>query len=115
MPHTQLTDEEIEEQYPSLEAVDDLDLPDLSRLEDESLYAAGMRVVQDILRAMSEVGRTRRQGGVNELNDLQANGERRSGPRKESRHDHFGFKPGGAARTAQEDVDTACAVKGNLS
>ena len=46
----------------SLEAVEDLDLPDLPRLEDEQLYAAGMRVVQDILNEMSEVGRTRKQG-----------------------------------------------------
>ena len=41
MPHVQLTEEEIAKHYPSLEAVDDLDLPDLSRLEDEQLYAAG--------------------------------------------------------------------------
>jgi len=93
MPHVQLTHEEIEKYYPSLEAVDDLDLPDLSRLEDEQLYAAGMRVVQNILQEMSEVGRTRRQGGVRGLNDLPANEERRSGSRKENRHNHFGFKP----------------------
>jgi len=62
MPHVELSVEQLEEQYPSLEAVEDLDLPDLSRLEDEQLYAAGMRVVQDILNEMSEVGRTRKQG-----------------------------------------------------
>jgi hypothetical protein len=62
MPHVELSAGQLEEQYPSLEAVDDLDLPDLSRLEDEQLYAAGMRVVQDILNEMSEVGRTRKQG-----------------------------------------------------
>ena len=66
MPHNHLTPRQLEEQYPSLEAVEDLDLPDLSRLEDEQLYSAGMRVVQDILREMSEVGRTRRQGGTSE-------------------------------------------------
>ena len=71
-----------------------------------------MRVVQNILRELSEVGRARRQGGVSESNDLPANKERRrSGPRKESRYDHFGFKPGGATRTAQEGVDIACAVE----
>ena len=53
MLHVQLTHEEVEKEYPSLEAVDDLDLPDLSRLEDEQPYAAGMRVVQNILREMS--------------------------------------------------------------
>ena len=64
MPHVQMSAAQLEVEYPSLEAVEDLDLPDLSRLEDEQLYAAGMRVVHDILHEMSEVGRTRRQGGT---------------------------------------------------
>ena len=111
MPHVQPTCEEIAKHYPSLGAVDDLDLPDLSRLEDEQLYAAGMDVVQNILREMSEVGRTRRQGGISELSDLPANQEGRSGPRKEKGHDYRGFSPGGAIRTAQEGVDIGCAVE----
>jgi hypothetical protein len=64
MPHVEMSEEQLELEFPSLEAVDDLDLPDLSRLEDEQLYAAGMRVVQEILQEMSEVGRTRKQGGT---------------------------------------------------
>ena len=64
MPHVQLRAGQLEKEYPSFEAVEDLDLPDLPRLEDEQLYAAGMRLVQDILRKMSEVGRTRRRGGT---------------------------------------------------
>ena len=49
MPHNYLDATQLEQQYPSLEAVEDLDIPDLSRLEDEQLYAAGMNVAQGIL------------------------------------------------------------------
>ena len=59
MPHYQLNEHDLEVQFPSLVAVEDNDIVDLARLEDESLYAAGMKVVQDIIREMSEVGRTR--------------------------------------------------------
>jgi hypothetical protein len=94
MPHNLLTTQQLQEQYPSLEAVEDLDLPDLSKLEDEQLYSAGMRVVQDILREMSEVGRTRKQGGTTE--DAKPNdkkdGFKRGGEAKD------GFKRGGGAR-----------------
>ena len=34
-------------------------LDDLTRLEDDQLYFAGMKVVQDILREMTVIGRTR--------------------------------------------------------
>ena len=73
-----------------------------------------MRVVQNIRVEMSEAGRARRQGGVGKLNGLQADEGRRSGPRKESRHDLCGFKAGGVIRTAQEDVETACAIERSL-
>ena len=53
MPHNEHSLLELDKLYPSLEAVEDLDLPDLSRLEDDKLYAAGMTVVQEILREMS--------------------------------------------------------------
>ena len=62
VPHIQMSPEQLENEYPSPVVVDDLDLPDLSRLEDEKLYVAGMKVVQDISHEMTEVGRTRRQG-----------------------------------------------------
>jgi hypothetical protein len=95
MPHNHLTPQQLEEQYPSLEAVEDLDLPDLSRLEDEQLYSAGMRVVQDILREMSEVGRTRKQGGTSE--------DKKPDKKTEDKKDGFkgtsakdGFNRGGA-------------------
>ena len=45
MPHVQLSPSQLDEQYPSLKAVDDLDLPDLSHLEDEQMYSGGMTVV----------------------------------------------------------------------
>ena len=48
MPHNHLSPVQLEQQYPSLEAVEDLDIPDLSRLEDEQLYVAGMKVVHEI-------------------------------------------------------------------
>ena len=66
MPHNELDPRELEEAYPSLEAVDDLGLDDLTRLEDESLYSAGMVVVQGmgILPEMATTGRTRYAGQV---------------------------------------------------
>lgn len=61
MPYNHLDAVQLELQHPSLEAIGDLDMPDLSRLEDEQLYAAGMNVVQGILLEMSQIGRTRKQ------------------------------------------------------
>ena len=54
MPHIECSPQQLDKMYPSFEAVDDLDLPDLSRLEDDKLYAAGMNVVQQILREMKQ-------------------------------------------------------------
>ena len=68
MPHNYLVAIQLEQQYPSLEAVEDLDIPDLSRLEDEQLYAAGMDVVQEILREMSQIGK---QGGEIRSGDIE--------------------------------------------
>ena len=62
MPHKTYSKKELDVEYPSLEAVDDLPLEDLTRLEDDHLYSAGMQVVQQILHEMSVVGRTRRSG-----------------------------------------------------
>ena len=59
MPHNHLNATDLDLKYPSLKAVDDLDMPNLSRLEDEHLYSAGMKVVQDILSEMNQVGRAR--------------------------------------------------------
>ena len=64
MPHNELEPSELDEAYPSLEAVDDLRLDDLTRLEDESFYSAGMVVVQAILRDMTSTGRTRYAGSA---------------------------------------------------
>ena len=58
MPHTELSPAALEAQYPSLEVCPDLDLQDLTRLEDDKLYAAGMQIVQGILHEMSFSGRT---------------------------------------------------------
>ena len=61
--HTKISSkEELDKEYQSLQAVDDLPLDDLTRLEDDQLYSAGMKVVQEILHEMSVVGRTRRAG-----------------------------------------------------
>ena len=98
MPHNDLSSSDLDQHYPSLEAVEDLDLPDISRLEDDRLYAAGMNVVQDILNEMSQVGRTRRQG-------TQAEGDRPNAPApdedkgrvggEDCARDRSGFGPGG--------------------
>ena len=60
MPHTELGKEELDLAYPSLDAVEELELNDLTRLEDEPLYGAGMKIVQAILDEMAVSGRTRR-------------------------------------------------------
>ena len=62
MPHNDFNSEELERWYPSLQAPEELDLEDLSRLENDGLYNAGMEVVQEILREMAAAGRTRRSG-----------------------------------------------------
>ena len=48
MAHNELNAKEVEEQYPSLEAVDDLELNDLSRRGGEQFYKVGMNIVQGI-------------------------------------------------------------------
>ena len=60
MPHLEYSAEDLERHYPSLEPPDDLELDDLSRLEDDLLYNAGMPVVQQILDEMAVSGRTRK-------------------------------------------------------
>ena len=62
MPHNEFEPRELDMLYPSLEAVADLRLYDVSRLEDEGFYSAGMVVVQAILRDIATIGRTRRAG-----------------------------------------------------
>ena len=95
MPHNRLNGAELDRQYSSLEAVDDLDLPDLSRLEDEQLYTAGMGIVQDIPREMGQVGRTRRQGGKAEGSRFDApvsEGDRGRTRSEETKKDRSGFR-----------------------
>ena len=60
MPHNCVGPEELDSLYPNLEAVPDIPLHDLVRLEDDALYAAGMKVVQQILDDMASMGRTKR-------------------------------------------------------
>ena len=60
MPHIDLESKELDIRYPSLEAVEELELEDLTRLEDEALYGAGMKIVQTILKEMATSGRTRK-------------------------------------------------------
>ena len=62
MPNNELEPSELDRVYPSLEAVDDLRLDDLTRLEDESFYSSGVVVVQAILRDMATTGWTRHAG-----------------------------------------------------
>ena len=75
--------------------MEDLDHPHLSRLQDEQLYSAGARVVQDVLREMSEVGRTRRQGGTSETKKPE---EKKDGSKGKS--EKAGFNRGGAGKVA---------------
>ena len=59
MPHLNASRREIDLQYPSLEAVDDICFEDLIRLEDDGLYSQGMKIVQQILHDMATQGRKR--------------------------------------------------------
>ena len=60
MPHNQLSTEQLDEQYPSLEVPDECELNDLEPLEADHLYNKGMKEVQSIISAMHERGRTRK-------------------------------------------------------
>ena len=82
MPHNELGPGELDAAYPSLEAVDDLGLDDLTRLEDEGLYSAGMVVVQGILDEMATTGRTRyaAQAGSGEVAKSGGSREARQAP-----------------------------------
>ena len=59
MPHG-LNDAEVDERYPSFKVAADRELQDLSWLEHERLYAAGVAIAREILHKMAAVGRTRR-------------------------------------------------------
>ena len=50
----------MDQRFPNLKAVPEVPLNDLTRLEDDALYAAGMEIVQQILEEMAAVGRTKR-------------------------------------------------------
>ena len=60
MPHNELAGDDLDAAFPSLQATDEPQLEDLTRLEDDRLYAAGMLEVQKIIGDMSHYGRTRR-------------------------------------------------------
>ena len=60
MPHNCIDPAELDQRFPNLEAVPELQLNDLARLEDDALYAAGMEIVQQILEEMAAVGRTKK-------------------------------------------------------
>ena len=60
MPHNCVGPKELDSLYPNLEAVPDIPLHDLVRLEDDALYAAGMKVIQQILEDMASMGKTKR-------------------------------------------------------
>ena len=64
MPHLELSPEQLKAEYPSLEVPEDLDFDDISTLEDDGLYQAGMVVVQQILQELATTGRTRRGGAA---------------------------------------------------
>jgi hypothetical protein len=63
---------------------------------------------------MSKIGRTRRQGGISELDDPPAKEGRRSGSRSGySESDRSGFSPGGVndSNALQHDSQSACALE----
>ena len=65
MPHVDFNAADLDLQYPSLHAPEELELDDLTKLEDEQLYHAGMKVVQKVLNEMATAGRTRKAGAPN--------------------------------------------------
>ena len=60
MPHNCVDPTELDQRFPNLKVVPEVPLNDLTRLEDDALYAAGMEIVQQILEEMAAVGRTKR-------------------------------------------------------
>ena len=60
MLHNCIDPAALDRRFPNLEAVPELQLNDLARLEDDALYAAGLEIVQQILEEMAAVGRTKK-------------------------------------------------------
>ena len=58
MPHKDMTREQLDKEYPSLEAPDDFDVP--GQEAPEPLLEAGMQEARDIADAMRIHGRTKR-------------------------------------------------------
>ena len=59
MPHHSPSGWELDRYYSSPKVVDDVEFDDVTRLEDNRLCAAGMTIVQEIIRDMAVQGRTR--------------------------------------------------------
>ena len=53
----------MDRQYPSFTVVGDVEFDHLTRLKDDRLHAAGMTIVQEIIRSMAAQGRARRIAG----------------------------------------------------
>ncbi len=78
MPHTALSQEQLDLLYPAVTAPDEIDDPDLSRDEHDLTFTNGMDIAQGIARDMVAYGRTRREGDRRRCVTLSKDGEGQS-------------------------------------
>jgi len=62
MPHTALSQDQLDLLYPAITAPDEIDDPDLSRDDQDLTYTNGMGIAAGITKDMVAYGRTRREG-----------------------------------------------------
>ena len=67
MPHTVLSQEELDKLYPSLSAPDELALHDYIRDEDDPVYMHGLDIAKEIQSDVDANGRRRHMDEVNQV------------------------------------------------
>ncbi len=78
MPHTALSQDQLDLLYPAVVAPDEVDDPDLSRDDHDLTFTNGMDIAQGIARDMVAYGRTRHEGDRRRCATLSKDGEGRS-------------------------------------
>jgi hypothetical protein len=66
MPHLALSEEELDELYPALNAPDEPDDSDHEKESNDVTLTAGLKIAKEIANDMAVLGRTRREGDVRE-------------------------------------------------
>ena len=62
MPHLDLTRDEMDKEFPSLSAPEDLDVTDESKWSSwDAVYERGLEIAEEVKKRMAELGRVRRE------------------------------------------------------